>query len=55
MHERYVEPSKMHADLVVTDASDAREVRRAVRLLRARLGRSGPGASCIPPRSPSHR
>jgi uridine kinase len=37
MHARYVEPSRIHADLVVTDASDPRQIRRVLRLVESRF------------------
>lgn len=39
MHERYVQPSKAFADLVVTDATDPAQVRRAAALIRRHLRR----------------
>jgi uridine kinase len=45
MHERHVQPSRRDADLIVTDALDARQVERVARLVRRRLARRSPGAS----------
>jgi uridine kinase len=39
MHAKHVEPSRRHADVVVTDALDGRQVRRVVALIRRRLSR----------------
>jgi len=53
MHARYVEPSKAFADLIVTDATDARQVARAARLIKRRLQGRTPAASCTRPHSAS--
>jgi len=53
MHERYVEPSRRHADVVITDALDARQVERLARRIRRRAGGPGRAASSTRRRSPS--
>jgi uridine kinase len=55
MHEKHVEPSKRYADIVVSDARDERQVERVARLIRSRLSRRSPAASCTRPRSGSPR
>jgi len=45
MHERHVAPSKRHAHIVVTDAADPVQVRRAAALIGRCLRRRGPTSS----------
>ena len=55
MHDRYVAPSRKHADVVVTDALDVRQAERLARRIRRRLARQAPGASCTRRHSASPR
>jgi hypothetical protein len=55
MHDRYVEPSKRHADVVVTDALDPRQAEHLALFILRRLGRRTVDASCTRPRSASPR
>jgi uridine kinase len=45
MHERHVEPSKRHADTLVTDAADPAQARRVAALIRHCLPRRAPVSS----------
>jgi uridine kinase len=56
MHERYVEPSRTSADLVVTDATAPSQARQVAALVKRRLSRRrGRAASCAEARPRSRR